>query len=1158
MADYSNIVTEWLRSLDLVKYATSFLDNGYDDLETCKQIGPEDLTAIGVLDPCDRGELLTAVGRLKLEGGTAVYFTLQPSQTRSVDSNLVNDDEEYMMPCTNGFSPRSEHDYCEENNGLNSYTRGYRRGISVDAAWEHIARSGKSLNASPVRRLGSSQHRRSSEGRLLLGSGDRTPDLLKKVSQALSSSSSSFDSIDAQTGSSTPFLSRTHNSDDEDSMSKAYKGTAPHDRLSSDHSPDASGRESDDVHRHGAVTRKLSKGQKVASTLRSLVSGKSKPNEKSSKGDGVPEIKKASNLKIPDEEILEFLNAVKNEDMTPDEAIQAANARAHEIEKEKKRKLSTTLKRNFTKKPDRVPDAHHKTSSSQEHLLPGTSASETSSTHDEVDTTTPPEIESTPPKPEYSHKIYRDVFDDATIHRERRTSMDSIGSIDSAEADTATDVFLKPGEIQHDLMQGEGENRSMWRKDQSTSQIGDTPHVRTDTLMSNASSASFHSTNSLDSSIAKPSASVQTQTVEGPPEHYIAIGLATSDYTPNPFRGHLTLKVGDLVYITESSEDKMTGEGVCHNKRGVFKYRHIRVLTEDEVKDLDKERNSKSPEAVLRLTSVKELLERINCAVYYGRFKVMGIDTLSHFKKLSEESLDMLDVKDEQHRLKLLTARDIIKDPDRVRSLNPELEQEFLSDTSPPETGDGDDSGVAEDMARLQVSPRDSGCYPHMDGAGERESNLLGAEAVIDEEEINDSILHDWGMGDVFSKSMNLSEKDMQNHNTNNSNVIGQLEWCEDGHLLRMTLPGSSTHRPLGGAPSVHDNKLKVQRRFSPPLRGGDFFHHSSGDITGVDLLKNHPVKDKRYSAHRYEMPWADSSSDDLSSYEVWGTVPRHRTPHGVHSSSLHEDPKGQTISSSPRFSPLKFSEDSLYFRSSSLEEPLFQSQVWASSSSVRPSPAHPKTLNLSRKTRANIKRRKSRSVSPHKRGQFKHGALSHSTVYSSPTLGLRRGGKLIPTTREKLIERKLEKKLRHDGIDLRDEPYSDKMGFCGIPPALVQRYAEEIQAKITEVADVLEDIRIRSLLESGKVCFKSDHLSREAEMLVYEGKGTSISDWLTSLGLPMYIQPFFAKGWDELHILVNMEEEDLRTCGVEDPKHLRRLHTALEKLQITYSSNHS
>lgn len=49
----------------------------------------------------------------------------------------------------------------------------------------------------------------------------------------------------------------------------------------------------------------------------------------------------------------------------------------------------------------------------------------------------------------------------------------------------------------------------------------------------------------------------------------------------------------------------------------------------------------------------------------------------------------------------------------------------------------------------------------------------------------------------------------------------------------------------------------------------------------------------------------------------------------------------------------------------------------------------------------------------------------------------------------------------------------SVKMGFCGIPPALVQRYAEEIQAKLSEVADILEDIRIRSLLESGKVCVR-------------------------------------------------------------------------------------
>ncbi|XP_072178143.1 uncharacterized protein [Diadema setosum] len=77
MAEYEgNIVTEWLRSLDMLCYAQAFLDNGYDELETCKQIGPDDLDAIGVVDLEQRSDLLMAVDRLREEGGTAVYFTL--------------------------------------------------------------------------------------------------------------------------------------------------------------------------------------------------------------------------------------------------------------------------------------------------------------------------------------------------------------------------------------------------------------------------------------------------------------------------------------------------------------------------------------------------------------------------------------------------------------------------------------------------------------------------------------------------------------------------------------------------------------------------------------------------------------------------------------------------------------------------------------------------------------------------------------------------------------------------------------------------------------------------------------------------------------------------------------------------------------------------
>lgn len=71
------IVEEWLRPLNLQHYTQAFLDNGYDDLEVCKQIGTPDLDAIGVLDLEHRKRILDAVEALQKEGESAVYFTLE-------------------------------------------------------------------------------------------------------------------------------------------------------------------------------------------------------------------------------------------------------------------------------------------------------------------------------------------------------------------------------------------------------------------------------------------------------------------------------------------------------------------------------------------------------------------------------------------------------------------------------------------------------------------------------------------------------------------------------------------------------------------------------------------------------------------------------------------------------------------------------------------------------------------------------------------------------------------------------------------------------------------------------------------------------------------------------------------------------------------------
>ena len=75
--DESNIIENWLRSLELVQYTQSFLDNGYDDLEICKQIGEADLDAIGVSKEEHRIDILEAVLVLRKQGGASVYFTLE-------------------------------------------------------------------------------------------------------------------------------------------------------------------------------------------------------------------------------------------------------------------------------------------------------------------------------------------------------------------------------------------------------------------------------------------------------------------------------------------------------------------------------------------------------------------------------------------------------------------------------------------------------------------------------------------------------------------------------------------------------------------------------------------------------------------------------------------------------------------------------------------------------------------------------------------------------------------------------------------------------------------------------------------------------------------------------------------------------------------------
>ena len=93
----SNVVRDWLMFLDAEKYAESFIDNGYDDLETIKLIEREDLVAIGVKKQEHQDHLLSSVQVLKEKGAAWVYLLDCEANDNSNDK-LEN-----------------ESDYCDKN-----------------------------------------------------------------------------------------------------------------------------------------------------------------------------------------------------------------------------------------------------------------------------------------------------------------------------------------------------------------------------------------------------------------------------------------------------------------------------------------------------------------------------------------------------------------------------------------------------------------------------------------------------------------------------------------------------------------------------------------------------------------------------------------------------------------------------------------------------------------------------------------------------------------------------------------------------------------------------------------------------------------------------------------------------------------------------------
>ena len=92
------IVSVWLRFLNIEEYTEQFIDNGYDDLETVKLMGEEDLKAIGIDNQKDVEMILLSVKILREQGAAWVYLLLGDEEdvvkTSSSRKMSISEDEE--------------------------------------------------------------------------------------------------------------------------------------------------------------------------------------------------------------------------------------------------------------------------------------------------------------------------------------------------------------------------------------------------------------------------------------------------------------------------------------------------------------------------------------------------------------------------------------------------------------------------------------------------------------------------------------------------------------------------------------------------------------------------------------------------------------------------------------------------------------------------------------------------------------------------------------------------------------------------------------------------------------------------------------------------------------------------------------------------------
>ncbi|XP_058880096.1 SAM and SH3 domain-containing protein 1-like isoform X5 [Acipenser ruthenus] len=633
-----------------------------------------------------------------------------------------------------------------------------------------------------------------------------------------------------------------------------------------------------------------------------------------------------------------------------------------------------------------------------------------------------------------------------------------------------------------------------------------------------------------------------------------------TDFTPSPYDSDsLKLKKGDVIDII-SKPPMGTWMGLLNNKVGTFKFIYVDVLSEEEEKPkrpVRRRRKGRPPKP----KSVEDLLERINLKEHMPTFLFNGYEDLDTFKLLEEEDLDELNIGNPEHRAVLMTAVELLQEYDS----NSDMEKSAHSGSQEKLLSDG--QGLTGE------SPRDSGCYESSENLenGKIRNSLLSTKSSAEAESNSHQLVNYPTLPLTKStealqhnKECKFSKRHFPKPSVKSFDILSLKK-----NRCSLLVPASRSCENLGGqqlaqdlwkrshslgdlhseqgseSKKIHSLEFKVARPISidaDTLCDQGSRRQSPSTTTGGETELNSPVSPIKLDTNcgpQSHVALENSiivSDSQLARTDLEGPrspVPQEQAPEKnevrydtkTHSKKPLQPPPVPAKKCRERFANGLYHPTLILPNPDALSLPLKASP--SSPIDCGPPCASPE---------------EEPGTPPATRPPWLSDLPETACLQMH---GVRRGpasGRKIPHTRVADLEMLLEKRLESEGIDLTEEPYSDKHGRCGIPESLVQRYAEDLEQPVKDVASNMDQVRVKQLRKQHRMAIPFGGLTEICRKPVSPGQLSSVSDWLVSIGLPMYLNLFTAAGYDTLNQIASLAETHFREAGVKEERHVNRL----------------